>query len=128
MEKEKKIFMITTMYFGYEYGNQRRSKDGIYRSYQKRTSKNQRKYFSLIRKRTWGWLSSLKEAKKCIRENWGDLYEGEYSYAVIEEVAEGILIMPGREWWYQWEGTWEKGKYKQGKKPKEYEGVCGFWT
>lgn len=126
--KEKIIYIITTLRFGYKYGNKGRSKDGIYRSYLKRTSKSQEKFFTIIRSRTWGWYYDLAIAKKCVEENWGDMYENDYFEAVIEEVPEGsVTNIPTKEFWYKWKGSWEKGGYKSWKKPKKYEGIVGFW-
>lgn len=128
MKKEKKIYIITTIRFGFKYANSRRSRDGIFRSYRKRISKSQTKYLTIISDRTWGWFTKLATAKKCVEENWGDIYEGEYFAAVIEEVPEGVVInIPTNEWWYKWEGSWEKGRYKPWKKPKAYKNIVGFY-
>jgi len=126
--KSKIIYAISTMRFGFKYMNDRRSADGYYHSYEKRTSSNQKQYFSILRERTWGWYSSLKNAQKCIEENWGDIFEGSYDYALIEEIPEGVLFggaIP-KEWWFKWKGTCKKGKYILSKKPKEYDTVVCF--
>jgi hypothetical protein len=122
------IYVVTTLRFGFKYLNDKRSPDGKYHSFGKRTSKSQRKYFTIIDERTWGWYSTLAKAKESVEHNYGDMYEGDYSHAVIEKTPEGILCgghMP-KEWWYQWRGTWEKGKYVPWKKPKEYDNVISF--
>ena len=127
--KIKYIYVVTTVRFGYKWSSKRRNADGIYHSYRKQTHPNQHKHFTIIDKRTWGWFSELKDAKRAIKENWADMYEGDYEYAVIEKTAEGILHggrLP-REWWFKWEGSWEKGGYKPGDfKPQEYHNVIGF--
>jgi len=122
------IYVVTTLRFGYKYINKSRSGDGKYHSYYKRTSPSQRKYFTIVNSRTWGWYKELKDAQQCVEENWGDIYEGEYTAAVIERISEGILHgadIP-EEWWYKWKGTWEKGCYKKWKKPKEYDHTICF--
>lgn len=128
--KKKPIYTVTTLQFGFKYGNNKRSKDGVFHSFLKRTSPSQRKYFTITNKRTWGWYSKLEDAQKCVEENWADIYEGSYGYAVIEEVHEGILhgANTPREWWYKWQGSWEKGKYKPWNKPKEYDGIIFFMS
>jgi hypothetical protein len=126
--KNNKVYVVTTMRFGYKWFNKTRSKDGYYHSYYKQTSPNQEKYFSTLSHRTWGWYSKLKDAQECVNLNSCDIYEGEYNYAVIEEISEGVLQggeIP-KEWWYKWEGDWETGKYKPCEKPKEYEGYIVF--
>jgi hypothetical protein len=41
--------------------------------------------------RTVAWFTTLEDAIKCIKENWGDIYEsGHYPYALVEEVPEGL--------------------------------------
>lgn len=122
------IYVITAIEFGFKYANPKRSDDGKYHSYFARTSEDQKEYFTIRNKRTWGWYSDLKTAKESVEMNNADIYEGQYNHAVIEEVAEGILFggdIP-KEWWYKWEGTWEEGGYKPAEKPGEYLGVMGF--
>ena len=126
--KSKEVYVITTLRFGYKYSNQKRSADGIYHSFYKRTSPSQKRYFTITRIRTWGWFSDLKTAQECVKENWADIYEGEYDRAVIEKVEEGIINLAGepKEWWYKWVGSWKKGGYKPWKKPPEYDNIIGF--
>lgn len=119
--KKKYIYVITAMKFGYKYSNNKRSRDGKYHSFEFRTSKTQKEYFTIIRKRTWGWESTLKGAKYAIEHDTGffleDMY---YPEIVIERIPERYLSEIPKEWWYKWEGTEEKGKYKLWKKPEEY--------
>ena len=119
------VYVVTTLRFGYKYGNRKRSGDGRFHSFYKRTSKTQRKYFTTVSERTWGWYKSLEEAQKCVEENWCDIYEGEYTHAVIERISEGVLHAADTpdEWWYKWHGTWEKGRYKKWKKPEQYSNI-----
>ena len=125
--KKKYIYVITALKFGYKYGNQRRSGDGKYHSFECRTSKSQKKYFTIIRQRTWGWYSSLKDAQWNIAHNGSwfleDLY---YPHLVIERFEEGICCYTPKEWWYQWDGDEDTGKYVPWKKPEEFEHTIGF--
>jgi len=136
-KKKKKlpiIYMITTIDFGYKYANMRRSPDGCYHSYRKRTSKTQKKYFCIKERRTWGWFTDFKSAEQSVLENWGDICEGNLVYAVIEKVEEGTVVTPTlKEYWYKWKGPWpmtKKGKiggYKPAEKPLQYHNVVKFW-
>lgn len=60
--------------------------------------------------RSPGWFTSWREADQCVKENWGDIFECGYHYAVIEQVPPGLYAQPNgglrAEWWYKW----NKGK------------------
>lgn len=46
---------------------------------------------SYKRIRTWAWYKDEKDAERCIKENWTDIYEdGYYNYALIEPMSQGI--------------------------------------
>lgn len=54
-----------------------------------------------------GWYSSLPEAELCVKENWGDIWETCYEYAIIEYVQEGLYPITQR-WYYKWNpSTWK---------------------
>lgn len=40
--------------------------------------------------RTVGWYKDLPTAEKAVESNAGDIYEGCYEWAIIEEVPEGL--------------------------------------
>lgn len=61
-------------------------------------SKNNR----TVRERTWGYYYSLQKARKCILENWTDIFESDYyNFAVIMKMPEGVCVTPGStlEWY-----------------------------
>lgn len=128
MNDTKFVYIVTTLRFGFRYLNPKRSSDGKYNSYPIRISPEQKKYFTIRSSRTWGWYSDLKGAEECVLNNYADIYEGEYEYALVEKAAEGILYggEESEEHWYKWEGSWDKGGYKACDKPKEYGGVIHF--
>ena len=128
MKEKDKIYVVTTMHIGFKYGDKEPHADGKYYSYEVRTSPDQKKYFTIINDRTWGWYNKFEDAEKCVVENWADIYEGEFNYAVIEEKKEGILMFDNNdsEHWYKWEGTWEEGKYVPCNKPEEFSNIVGF--
>ena len=74
--------------------------------------------------RTVGYFEDLETARKCIEENWGDIYEdGYYKYAVIEDVEPGL--------YQSCESTpiffkWIDGKYQEIERPVELEHTFGF--
>ena len=50
-----------------------------------------------------GWFENCAEAFAEVRHNSGDMYEeGEYRYALIEEVNPGIYSFPRKEFWFEW--------------------------
>lgn len=40
--------------------------------------------------RTWGYFADRETAIKAVEQNWTDMYEYYYTYAVIEKIPEGI--------------------------------------
>ena len=48
-----------------------------------------------------GYFLTFDNAKKCILENWGDIHEDCYDYALIEGLPEG-LYQDSNKYWYQW--------------------------
>jgi hypothetical protein len=127
MKRANPIYVITTIQFGYKYINNKKSGDGKYHSFEKRTNQTQSKYFTIVRDRTWGWYTKLEYAQDAIKINACDIYEdGYYSHAVIEEMEEGILAYPIKETWYKWKGSIRKGGYKPGRKPREFKNIAGF--
>ena len=81
------------------------------------------------RSRTVGYFLSLEEAKRCVEENWGDIYEmGWYPEAVIEEVEAGLYPSPFEfaQYFYRWEGNPDDGCYKPCDAFEGAEEVTGF--
>ncbi len=53
------------------------------------------------RSRCWGWYRDIEDARKCITENWTNIYEnGYYNMAMIEPMHEGICRIAGGDEWY----------------------------
>ena len=79
-------------------------------------------------KRTVGYFLDLETAKKCIEENWCDLYEnGYYKYAVIEDVEPGLYSsMHSKPIFYKWHGDVKTGGYKRTRRPKDWKHTWGF--
>jgi len=82
----------------------------------------------LNRQRVFGWYSSLKKVQRAIEKDGEILHEHEFMLAVIEKVAQGThgaCDIP-KEWWYEWKGDHENGKFVSIVKPKELDHTIGF--
>lgn len=47
--------------------------------------------------RTFGYLESFEDAEKALNENWCDMFECYYDYAVVEEIGPGIHCYAGKD-------------------------------
>lgn len=75
--------------------------------------------------RTVGYFTTLEEAKKCIEENWGDIQECYYKYAVIEDVEPGLYkSIDSTSIWYKWSKA--KEKFLPIDKPTQLNQIVGF--
>ncbi len=79
-------------------------------------------------KRIVGYFLDLETAKRCIEENWGDLYEnGYYKYAVIEDVEPGLYgSIHSKPIFYKWVGDEDTGGFKRSRRPKSLKHTWGF--
>ncbi len=79
-------------------------------------------------KRVAGYFLDLEEAKQCVEQNWGDLYEdGYYKYAVIEDVEPGLYRSAhSKPIFYKWVGGIDDGGYKKTRRPKYWKRTWGF--
>jgi hypothetical protein len=71
-----------------------------------------------------GWTSNFFDAERVIIKNIGDIWEYNYNYAVIEELAEGLYPHPIQEWWFKWDNK-IKG-YKRVMKPDKLKMFTNF--
>jgi len=74
--------------------------------------------------RTFGWFSKKSDALKCVKINNCDIYECSHTYAVVEEIQEGVFGPAIREWWFKWDKKHER--YLNIDKPKELYNVVNF--
>lgn len=86
-------------------------------------------------KSSFGWYFTETEAVKAVVENYGDLHECYFDYAVVEEITNGIHGRPITEIWFKWDppkgamfgyGQENKSWWKNVDKPKGLEGVISF--
>ena len=66
--------------------------------------------------RTWGYYSEKECAVKALHENWTDMMETSYNYAVIEEYEEGISNYLFNRQWFKWDD--ELGGYFEIEEPE----------
>ena len=75
--------------------------------------------------RVVGYYPTLEEAKKCVEENWGDIQECYYKYAVIEDVEPGLYrTAESTPLWYKWSKAQEK--FLPIDKPAQLSQTFGF--
>lgn len=56
----------------------------------------------VVRERTWGFYKSLSRARRCVTENWTDIFEANYyNYAVIMKMPQGVCVHPKKNEWYE---------------------------
>lgn len=77
--------------------------------------------------RTWGFYQERDTALKAVRENWTDMREGVYEYAVVEGYDEGISHShdPSTSQWFRWDSLHEG--YREIDTPDEVKGF-GCWA
>ena len=78
--------------------------------------------------RCWGFYSDFNTAVQALHENWADMYEFLYHYAVIEEYCEGLTSCNSgygfNRWWFKYSD--EKQGYIEIEEPKCSEHLCAF--
>lgn len=75
--------------------------------------------------RTWGFYSDKETAIQALHENWTDMEETVYEYAVLEGFYEGISHGSGYEQWFKFDC--ERDGYFEIDKPKISEPFC-YWA
>lgn len=78
----------------------------------------------LCNSRCIGYFDTEKEAVQCVLENWGDIFEFSYCYAIIESHGSGIYPHDSPErtrffWWYA-------GKYIEINRPHWAQSTCNW--
>lgn len=74
--------------------------------------------------RCWAFYSDKEKAVQSLHENWTDMCECFYRYAVMEEYEEGILGYTGKRQWFKWD-TEHKG-YFEIEEPNGVKNVVCF--
>ena len=58
---------------------------------------------NLCDKRTFGYFEDYETCKLALHENWCDMREACYQYAVVEYIEQGIHSMAKEIEWFQWD-------------------------
>lgn len=74
--------------------------------------------------RCWGFYKEKDTAFQAVHENWTDMQETIYNYAVIEEYHEGISHPTGFRQFFKYDR--DKDGYIEIDEPTEYEHYCCF--
>ena len=74
--------------------------------------------------RTFGYFADYNECQTALHENWCDMHEFYYDYAVVEQIFEGIHPRPEKVVWVKW-GDEKEGFYET-EKPEWTNGWYGF--
>ena len=69
-----------------------------------------------------GYFSTVEDAKDVILNNYGDIRETNYQYALIESVHVGLYPHAERLFWYEW----INGKYQEIPTPEHFKQMCNF--
>jgi hypothetical protein len=100
----KYIYVVTTMFIS-------------------KKNENNKKWFKK-RERTPGWFPSFKRAEIAVLNNYGDIHEEEYNYAVIEKMGPGFYNFGLKDHWYKWNEKIER--YEKTQCPECCKCTCGW--
>lgn len=74
--------------------------------------------------RTFGFYENFETCKTALQENWCDMHELYYDFAVIELIDEGIHPRTESETWFRWNN--ERGGFFETEKPDWSSGWVNF--
>jgi len=72
-----------------------------------------------------GFYFDLDVAITAVLNNDCDIYEGSYTYCVIEELKQGLYYFPREEFWFKW-NVKENNYVLLKKKPRKFKNIGGF--
>lgn len=74
--------------------------------------------------RTWGYYPEHEWAVNALHENWTDMHEGCYEYAVIERIDYGICAIADERQWFKWDA--ERHGYFEIEEPECVKHLVNF--
>lgn len=74
--------------------------------------------------RTWGYYADHDTALRALHENWTDMWEYLYEYAVLEEIGEGICPTPKSVQWFRFD--MERNGYFEIDMPEDEDAYSAF--
>lgn len=94
---------------------------------EKAISKSDKEYMA-THPRCVGVFSSLEKAKEVVEENIGDIFEYWYRWAVIEVIEVDYLYggFDREEYWYEWQGDGQTGRYISIEKPADWKNIVNW--
>lgn len=72
-----------------------------------------------------GWFETELDAREVVENNYGDIWEYSYQYAVIEKMAIGLYPHPEKEIWYEWDND-RKRYIELPEKPDAAKNMVNF--
>lgn len=75
-------------------------------------------------RRTWGFYKEKETAFQALHENWTDMEETIYKFALVEEYQEGISNYTGYRQFFKFDE--KKGGYFEIDEPSQYEHFASF--
>lgn len=72
--------------------------------------------------RTFGYYEDYETCKQALNENWCDMFEFLYTWAVVEKIGPGIHAHAEEIGWFKWDD--EKEGFFEIEKPKCTESYC----
>lgn len=74
--------------------------------------------------RTWGYYKDQDVALQALHENWTDMWEFCYDYAVLEKFGEGIVPDCQERYWFKYDR--ERDGYFEIEEPECVKHLCNF--
>lgn len=74
--------------------------------------------------RVVGFYVDKNKAFQAVKENWADIHEYTYDYALIEEVSEGLYDAPSTRWFFKFNKDLEQ--YEEIPEPILFNHLCGL--
>lgn len=69
--------------------------------------------------RVFGYKETFEQTEKALNENWCDMFECLYLYAVVEEIGPGIHPDVRNRWFFKWDN--EKNGFFRMDEPEEFK-------
>ncbi len=74
--------------------------------------------------RTFGYKETFEMAKLALNENWCDMREYVYNFAIVEKIPSGIHPDVEEMWFFKWDEN-KKGFFEI-PEPEEYNHFCNI--
>ena len=74
--------------------------------------------------RVFGYYEDFETCEQALNENWCDMFEYLYTYAVVEHIEPGIHSICEERWFFEWDND-KKGFFRI-EEPKEFEGFINI--